>query len=160
MRPPSTFAALLAVLACGATSTPAATTADPPESAPDDPSSPPAAIAGSPESIPARPADRSSPAATTVAYLNAAIALEFEDMHALMTPACSNEERSWDKGLTRNLADGRIRVRAYEVGQPEITADTAQVTVQAELVADAVEPERVHFDLQRDPDGWAIVAIR
>lgn len=151
---------MLVILACGATTTPAATTADPPERAPDDPSSPPAAIPESPDPSTSQQADRSSPTATTLAYLNAAVAMEFEQMYALMTPECSNEERTWEKGLTKNLADGRIRMRAYALGEPEITADTARVQVQAEFVADAEDANDVQFDLRQDPEGWAIVAIR
>lgn len=160
MRHLSMHAAMLVGLACGGTTVPAATSADPPASAPDDPSSPPAAIPGTPEGDTAPAVARSSPGAATTAYLDAAMAMEFEAMYALMTPKCRDEERVWAKGLTKNLADGRVRLRTYRLGEPEITADTATVEVQARLAADVTEPERVHFDLEQEPEGWVIVAIR
>lgn len=153
---------MLGILACGGTATPAASTADPPVRAPEDPSAPPAATPGAPEDVTPLMAARASPTSVTTEYLDAAIAGKYEEMFALMTPACRETEKSGEKGFTRDIADGRIKLRTFELGEPEISGDTAKLAVKATFMADGAEDrEGMRFELQRrEPEGWMIAAIR
>lgn len=147
-------------LACGATATPPATTADAPARAPDDPSAPPAATPGAPEEVTPAMVDRSSPEAAVKAYLAAAIGSSQTDMFALMTPECREKEKSWAKGFTRNILDGEIKLKTHEVREPEVTGDTATVSVKAVFVVDGADDnEGMRFSLKREADGWLIREI-
>jgi hypothetical protein len=134
-------------LACGGTATPPATTADAPAQAPEDVT--PAMV------------DRSSPAAAARAYLEAALTNRHGDMLAVMTPECRDREKSWDKGFTRNIVDGKIQLKSYELREPEVTGDTAKVSARAIFVVDGADDnEGVRFALRQEADGWLITEIR
>lgn len=160
MRPHRLLLALLVPLACGSTATPPATTADAPARAPDDPSAPPAATPGAPEEVTPALVDRSSPEAVTRAYLTAAAANAANDMFALMTPECRERERTWAKGFTKNITDGKIKLKTYELREPEVTGDAAKVAVKAVFVTDGEDDnEGMRFELRREADGWRIAEI-
>ena len=151
---------MLLSLACGATATPPATTADAPARAPDDPSAPPAATPGTPEEVTPAMVDRASPEAATSAYLAAALANTPDAMFALMTPECRDKEKTWAKGFTKNIIDGKIKLKTHEVREPEVTGDTATVSVKAVFVVDGADDnEGMRFSLKREADGWLIREI-
>jgi hypothetical protein len=161
MRTSPALLATLLSLACGGTAAPPATTADAPAQAPDDPSSPPAATPGAPEDVSATMVARSSPAEATKAYLVAAQASKVDDMLALMTPECRDKERTWADGFTKNIADGKIKLKSYEMREPVVTDDTANVSVKAVFVADGVDDnEGMRFALKKQGDDWLIAEIR
>lgn len=160
MRTSPTLLATLVTLACGGTATPPATTADAPAQAPDDPSAPPAATPGAPEDVSPAMVARSSPEEATKAYLEAATAGKVDDMLALMTPECRDKEKSWDKGFTKNITDGKIKLKSYEVREPEITDDTARVSVKAIFIVDGADDnEGMRFVLKKQTDDWLIAEI-
>jgi hypothetical protein len=147
--------------ACGATAAAPATSADPPAGAPDDPSAPPAATPGSPDDVTPAMAARSAPEAAVKAYLEAALAGEHDAMFALMTAECRDKEKAWDRGFSKSLVDGKIKLKTYELAEPEINADTAQVAVKAVFTADgADDDEGMRFALRQEADGWSISEIR
>lgn len=148
-------------MACGGTAAPAATTANAPERVPEDPGAPPAATPGAPEDVTPAMVDRASPAAVVTAYIDAATANKLDDMLALMTPECREKEKAWEKGFTKNIGDGKVKLKSHEMREPEVTGDSATVSVKAVFVgADGADDnEGMRFVLKQQADGWWIAQI-
>src|SRR5262245_33522032 len=107
-------------LACAATPAAPATGATPPaEPAPASAADPPAPASDpSPAATPSA-VDRSTPTAVAAAYLTAAEAGKLDDMLALMVPECAEKEKVWERGFTKNVAEGKIRLKSHEMREPE-----------------------------------------
>ncbi len=98
------------------------------------------------------------------AYFAAASAVDVEGMLALMTSEYREKERTWPKGFTRSIADGKIRLKSYEMRAPEVTGDTAKVSVRAIFSVAAIDGddghEAMHFELVREAGQWSISSLK
>ncbi len=136
-------------------------TPDPVAPAPVDAEPAPAAESTSPA---ASAVDRATPEIVARAYFAAASAVDLEGMLALMTPEYRERERTWSKGFTKNIADGKIRLKSYEMREPEVTGDTAKLSVRAIFSVAVIDGEdgheAMHFELVREAGQWSISSLK
>lgn len=104
--------------------------------------------------------DRTTPAATTTAYLAAAQTANVEAMLALMTPECREKEKAGERAFTKAIGDGKIKLKTHDMRPPEVTGDTAKVSVKAVFIADGKDDnEGMRFELKLQDGAWLITSI-
>ena len=80
------------------------------------------------------------------------------EMLALGTPEWQAKEKTWAKGFTMNIVKGNLKLKSYEVRDPKVEGDTANVSVRATFVdKDGKDDgEGMRFALVRKDGRWWI----
>jgi hypothetical protein len=149
----------LAVAACGDAKDPYGS-GKPSEGPPPPPSGKPPHVVAAPIAGGSALEGAAGARATVDSYLLAAKRVDEAGMLALGTAEFQKTEKTWKKAFTLNIVKGGFALKSYEVREPEVSGDTANVSVGATFVVDGKDdPEGMRFTLTRRDGKWWITEI-
>jgi hypothetical protein len=98
--------------------------------------------------------------AVVEAYLVAAKVPDESAMLALGTPEFQEKEKTWSKAFTLNIVKKGFALQSYEIREPAVTGDSANVSVRAVFSVNGKDdPEGMRFVLARRDGRWWITEL-
>ncbi len=102
------------------------------------------------------PPDQEQPRHVIAAYIAAADASDRQRAFALMTPACAERERSWEKSFSKAIFDRGYRFHVVSLGEEQVDEESAYVRLRVVFLHRTGEPdnEGMSFSLVRLEGRW------